>query len=182
MSWFVPSLDCRLRKNFEIVSSSPRNRLSPRYINIATNRYNRHAGTAAQPSPKEQKRKKRENNADVGSSTKTKMTRNRCALRVVPPHTLAYRSPAYQTTPSTRKATTTPLLPGLALGFPPIRGRDWGGGTPDALQEGRATPAGVSASVSGMPTRISPAHQTHNPESFDVLHLTSAHQHTPPRS
>jgi hypothetical protein len=42
-------------------------------------------------------------------------------------HTLlAHRSAAYQAKPSTRKATTTPLLPGLILGFPLIRGRDWG--------------------------------------------------------
>jgi hypothetical protein len=65
---------------------------------------------------------------------------------------LAHRSTAYQATPSTRKAMTTLLLLGQVLGFPPIRGRDWGGGTTDALYEGRATPAGVIASVSSIPT------------------------------
>jgi hypothetical protein len=57
--------------------------------------------------------------------------------------------------------TTTPLLPGLVLGFPPIRGREWGGGTTDALQEGKATPAGVTASVSGLPTRFLPSPNPH---------------------
>jgi hypothetical protein len=35
----------------------PQNKLSPRYINTATNRYNKHAGAAAQPSPKGTKEK-----------------------------------------------------------------------------------------------------------------------------
>jgi hypothetical protein len=66
----------------------------------------------------------------------------------------------------------TPLLPGLVLGFPPVCGGDWGGGTPDALQEGKVTPVGVTASVSSMPTGISPDHQTDHPRRSDVLHLT----------
>jgi hypothetical protein len=38
----------------------PRNRLSPRYINIATTRYSKLARATAQTSPKEKKRKGRE--------------------------------------------------------------------------------------------------------------------------
>jgi hypothetical protein len=65
----------------------PRNRLSPRYINIATDRYNKHAGAAAQPKPKRtQEKEEKENNANTGSLTRTKTTRNRCALRRIPPH------------------------------------------------------------------------------------------------
>ncbi|XP_071684917.1 uncharacterized protein [Lolium perenne] len=37
----------------------------------------------------------------------------------------------------------------------------------------KAAPAGVAAPESGMPTRISPDHQTHHPERLDVLHQTS---------
>jgi hypothetical protein len=50
----------------------------------------------------------------------------------------------------------TTLLPGQVLGFPLVRGGGWGRGTPEALQEGRATPAGVTTSVPDKPTGISP--------------------------
>jgi hypothetical protein len=56
---------------FERAMYYTQNRLSPRYINIATTRYNKLAGAAAQPSPNEKReRKKRETNADTGRSTK----------------------------------------------------------------------------------------------------------------
>ncbi|KAK1606026.1 hypothetical protein QYE76_029699 [Lolium multiflorum] len=48
------------RQRLHVQSPVPRNRLSPRYINIATNRYNKHAGAAAQPSPKGNTREKKE--------------------------------------------------------------------------------------------------------------------------
>jgi hypothetical protein len=38
----------------------------------------------------------------------------------------------------------------------PVRGGWWGRGTPEALQEGTATPAGVTTSVPDKPTMISP--------------------------
>jgi hypothetical protein len=61
------------------------------------------------------------------------------------------------------------LLPGLILGFPPDAQKDWGGGTPDTLQEGKVTPTGVIASVSGMLTRISPLPPpTPNPQSWTI--------------
>jgi hypothetical protein len=39
--------------------------------------------------PKRKKKKKKEKNADTGGSTKTKMSRNRCALRRIPTTLLA---------------------------------------------------------------------------------------------
>jgi hypothetical protein len=59
-----------MKKIRRAVDALSRNRLSPRYINIATTRY-KFAGAAAQPSPKKQnKRNRRETNADTGRSTK----------------------------------------------------------------------------------------------------------------
>jgi hypothetical protein len=49
--------DCR-----EYQSRLLRNRLSPRYINIATTRYNKLAGAAAQPSPKNKTREREKRN------------------------------------------------------------------------------------------------------------------------
>jgi hypothetical protein len=58
-----------------------RNRISPRYINIATLQYNKLAGATAQPSPKEKKKSKEEKRKlDNVGSMKTIMIRNRCAL------------------------------------------------------------------------------------------------------
>jgi hypothetical protein len=42
-----------------ITTFFPRNRLSPRYINIATDRYNETAGAAAQPNPNEKEKEKK---------------------------------------------------------------------------------------------------------------------------
>jgi hypothetical protein len=62
----------------------------------------------------------------------------------------------------------TTLLLGLVLGFLPVHGGEWGRGTPDALQEGRATREGVTALVTTESTRISPDPQKtttpNNPE------------------
>jgi hypothetical protein len=69
----------------------PRNRLSPRYINIATTRYNELAGAATQTSPKrkkERQRNKRKQRKEIKVQsvglTKTMMLRNRYALRIIP--------------------------------------------------------------------------------------------------
>jgi hypothetical protein len=87
-------------------------------------------GPSAQASLKEKKRKRKENNAETGGSTKTKMTRNCCTLRRIPTTLLALRSATYQETPTIRKAMTTALLPGLILGFPLVRYGEWERGTP----------------------------------------------------
>jgi hypothetical protein len=88
----------------------PRNRLAPRYINMATTRYNELLGPQHNQAQKKKERKRKENNADTSGSTKTKMTRNHCALRRIPTTLLALQIAAYQTTPPRRKATTTTLL------------------------------------------------------------------------
>jgi hypothetical protein len=162
-----------------------RNRLSSHYINIATTRYNDHAGSAAQAIPKEKdtKRKREKQNAIIGSSTeKRRRVATAAPSRHVPPRSLHSGSPPYQATPPTRKVTTTPLLPGQVLGFPPVRGGGEEGGTPDALQEGRMAPAGVTASVPNEPARISPDPDQHHPERSKEPTQHVAHQHAPPRS
>jgi hypothetical protein len=52
------------------VSFDSRNRLLPRYINIATTRYNKLAGMQHNLAQKKKERKKRETNADTSKSTK----------------------------------------------------------------------------------------------------------------
>lgn len=113
----------------------------------------------------------------------TMMTGNRCALRRISTTLLALRTAAYEATPSGRNTTMTTLLPGLVLGFPPVRGGARGRGIPDALQEGTAAPTGVTASVPAKPTGISPVRQTPTPPA-DPSRSTklAAHQHAPPRS
>jgi hypothetical protein len=103
----------------------PRNRLSPRYINIAHDQDNRIHGWGKQHkhAQKKTQKKERESNAEKVGSTKTEMPRNRCARRRISTTFLALGSPAYQATPSRRDATMTPLLPGVILGFPPVRAR-----------------------------------------------------------
>jgi hypothetical protein len=105
-----------------------RNRLSPRYINIAITRYNFEVTAGAKQHNQAQKKekKRKENNANIGGSTKTKMTHNRCALRKNPTTILALRITVYQASPPRRKATMMTLLPGLVLGFPPVRYGEWG--------------------------------------------------------
>ena len=75
------------------------------------------------------------------------ITQNRCAHRRCTTSLQAPRTSAYQAAPSGRNTTTTTLLPGQVLGFPPVRGGAWGRGRPDALQEGTMPPTGVTASV-----------------------------------
>jgi len=74
------------------------------------------------------------------------ITQNRCAHRRCTTSLQAPRTSAYQAAPSGRNTTTTTLLPGQVLGFPPVRGGAWGRGRPDALQEGTMAPTGVTAS------------------------------------
>jgi hypothetical protein len=98
----------------------PPNMLSSRFITIEHNRYNIGAITGANNTsiPKRKhKRKKRETNVERVGSTKTRVSRNRCAHQRIPTTHLALWSPAYQAAPSRRDSTTTPLLPGLVLGL-----------------------------------------------------------------
>jgi hypothetical protein len=67
----------------------PRNRLLPRYINIATTRYNKLLGPQHKQAQKKKERKRKENNAETGRLTKTKMTRNCCVHRRIPTTLLA---------------------------------------------------------------------------------------------
>jgi hypothetical protein len=52
------------------------------------------------------------------------------------------------------------LLPGIILGFSPVHEKDWGWGTRDILQEGRAASVGITASVSDEPIWVSHAATT----------------------
>ena len=85
----------------------------------------------------------------------------------------APRTSAYQAAPSGRNTTTTTLLPGQVLGFPPVRGGAWGRGRPDALQEGTMAPTGVTASVPASRPRFLPSAKHPHPERSDALHQTS---------
>uniref|UniRef100_A0A453ENY4 Uncharacterized protein n=1 Tax=Aegilops tauschii subsp. strangulata TaxID=200361 RepID=A0A453ENY4_AEGTS len=86
-------------------------------------RYSQLAGAATQTSPKEKERKRKRNKCQQRQINETKMH---------PPE-------KYHHAPSTPKrrvpsnafkkeATTTPLLPGLVLGFPPVRRGGGNGG------------------------------------------------------
>ena len=97
-----PRLGALRYKEFSIFAHAPlsiywRNRLSPRYINIATTRYNFEitAGANNTNTPKRKEReRRRENNANIGGSTKTIVTRNRCVLSgQFPPQTYHSESP-----------------------------------------------------------------------------------------
>jgi hypothetical protein len=88
-------INCPTRTQYSL----SRNRLAPRYINIATNRYKIEttAGANSTAKPKRNKRRRRkESKVDKVGSTKTLMIRNRCALRRIPTTSLALRSAAYQ--------------------------------------------------------------------------------------
>jgi hypothetical protein len=91
------------------------------------------------------------------------MTHHRCTLQRSSTTLLCLRIIVYQATPSRRNATMTTLLPKLYLGFLSIHRGEWGRGTPDALQEERVAPAGVTTSVLARPTRISPDPQKTHP-------------------
>jgi hypothetical protein len=65
------------------------NRLSPHYINIATTRYNELLRPQHNQAQKKKREKSKENNAETGGSTKTKMTRSRCVHRRIPTTLLA---------------------------------------------------------------------------------------------
>jgi hypothetical protein len=134
--------------------------------------------TALGPRHKQAQRKKekkrKENNAENGGSMKMKMSRNRCALRRIHTTLLAARSAAYQATPTRRKMTTTTLLCGLILGFPLVRYREWGRGTPDTLQEGRATPASVTTQMSKA-AGISPDLQNTTPRMIRSSTILATH-------
>jgi hypothetical protein len=94
-----------------------RNRLSHRYINIATTRYNCHTvqllGHQHKHAQKKTQKKERRKKVDKVGSAKTKTPSSCRALRRI--------LTAYQATPPRRGATTTTLLPGLSLGFPSVR-------------------------------------------------------------
>ena len=133
----------------------------------------------AQHAQKKQKRKKRENNVHSVGSTKTMITQNRCAHRRCTTSLQAPRTSAYQAAPSGRNTTTTTLLPGQVLGFPPVRGGAWGRGRSDALQEGRMAPMGVTAK----PARISPIRQTPTtPNGPTRTTRQATHERAPPRT
>jgi hypothetical protein len=141
---------------FGLSSTIPRNSLSPRYINIATTRYNCKIPTGAKNTNKpkrKNKRKKKETNAqiDIREDGPQPMhpLENSTTL-------ICDRIAPYQATSSRRNAMMTILLPGLVLGFLVVHAGEWGRGTHDALEEGRAAPASVAASVLANPTRISP--------------------------
>jgi hypothetical protein len=131
---------------------SPRNRLLPRYINIAANRYKIETivGANNTTKPKRNKRRRKtKSNVDKVGSTKTLMIRNRCALRRIPTMILALRSSAIQSNRFKKgcedddvAARTNPRVsPGMWEGC--------GKGEPRrAPQEGMAVPASVTASVS----------------------------------
>uniref|UniRef100_A0A8R7TSH1 Uncharacterized protein n=1 Tax=Triticum urartu TaxID=4572 RepID=A0A8R7TSH1_TRIUA len=72
-------------------------------------------------------------------------------------HTPWHRTVAYQAAPPRRNATSTTLLPGHVLGFPPAYGGELGMGSADALQEGMMASSGVTASEPDEPAEISPA-------------------------
>ena len=140
-------------------------------------------GQTAQASPKEITEKEKETNDNRVGSTKTMVTRNRCARRRISTTLLALWTAAYQATPSGRNATIPTLLPGLVLGFPPVHGGACGRGKPGALQEGSVAPAGVTASVPAKPTGISPVrHTSTSPAAPSHSTNLAAHQHAPPRS
>ena len=61
-------------------------------------------------------------------------------------HRPRLRPAAYQAAPPARDATSTTLLPGRVLGFPPARERKWGMDTSDTLQEGMVATSAVTAS------------------------------------
>ena len=114
-------------------------------------------------------------------STKTEMPRNRCARRRRSTTSLAHGSPAYQATPSRRDATMTTLLPGVILGFPPVRARTGTMASPNALQEERVAPAGVTAPVSVKPTGNSPDPRSPALDAPSCSTTLAAHHLTPPR-
>jgi hypothetical protein len=134
-----------------VIDAYSRNRLSPRYINIATTRCNKLARpqhNLAQKKEKEKQQKQRkESNVHHVGSAKTMMICNRCVLRRIPTTLLALCSSAYQASTFNKgcddvdaAARTGPRISPYAEG----RGKR---GTPYALQEGMAPPVGITASV-----------------------------------
>lgn len=129
------------------------------YSKAPTNSTNAMLGRAAQQA---QRRKEEETNANNGNSTKRGSPATAAPSRDTTPQPEVL-SAAYQEAPPRRYATSTTLLPGRVLGFPPVRGGKWRMATTDTLQEGMVAPAGVTASKPDEPARISPARQTPPP-------------------
>ena len=143
--------------------SLSRNRLSPRYINIATTRDNCWGHSTSKPK-RNTRRKKRESNANSVGSTKNEDDPQPLRPPENSHHALSTRCTVHQATPSRRGATTTTLLPGLVLGFPPVHRGARGRGTPGALQEGRRRPRASPRRCRPKPTRISPDPQKPAPD------------------
>jgi hypothetical protein len=99
---------------------------------------------------------------------KWKMARNRCVHQRIPTTLLA--------TPPRRKVTTTTLAARTNPSVSPVYYGEWERGTLDALQEGRATPASVTVSVSRrqgfLPT----------PKKPHLGRSVALHQSCPPRT
>jgi hypothetical protein len=73
------------------------------------------------------------------------------------------------------------LLPGLVLGFPPVRGGAREKGTPDALQEGMAAPVGVTSSVPAFRQGFLPTPKNnHDPDAPSRSTKLVAQQLAPP--
>jgi hypothetical protein len=73
------------------------------------------------------------------------------------------------------------LLPGRILGFPPVHTWQRRRASPNALQEGRVAPSGVTTSVSAKPTGISPDPRNPATNAPSCSTILAAHQHAPPR-
>ena len=120
---------------------------------------------------KKRKRIRKRNKCRQPQVDETKMTSDRCTHRRSTTALLALRGVAYRVAPSRRNATTTTLLPRQVQGIPPVRRGQWGRGRSDALQEGPAAPAGVTASVMDEPPGIYPNPNNHqHPGRSEVLH------------
>ena len=85
------------------------------------------AGAAAQISPKKNKEERKRNKCQQRQIDETKMPGDRCTLRR---STTTFPAPEARVPSNTfkKEATMTPLLPGLVLGFPPVRRRAVRGG------------------------------------------------------
>jgi hypothetical protein len=75
------------------------------------------------------------------------------------------------------------LLPGLVLGFPPVRGKAWKKGYTRCPSRRNGRAHGRHCIGAGLPTRISPGPQkNHAPEAPSHSTKLAAHQLAPPRS
>lgn len=69
------------------------------------------------------KENKKRNKCRLWQCDKMRTALQRCALRKFPPRSKHSELPCTKTAPPTRDAMTTPLLPELVLGFPPVHGK-----------------------------------------------------------